>query len=224
MNWRSAARKHGALREGGPAAGTSGRSAGVICRYELGPIYVRLTLVGFQRIAEFRREHGFTFNPWGGLRVVWEPGEWPYDDSGHGAVCHRLPGPLQYARCSTVTSLLARFPWIKPEGVRGGVFEPNTGFIDPYELIALYRRLLDAMPNVELSYDNPVLQVRRQGDRVTELATRKGLWQVGAGAQRWRPLGREAGGAGRDTRSRSPRSGCRSAWPPPTTTATTRRR
>jgi len=163
----------------GPASGTSGRSAGVICRCDLGPIYVRLTLMGFARIAEFRHEHGFTFNPWGGLRVVWEPGEWPYDDPAMELYATGSQG-LYIREMLERAELLARFPWIKPDGVRGGVFEPNTGFIDPYELIALYRRLLDAMPNVELTYNNPVLDVRHKGDRVTELATRKGLWQVGA--------------------------------------------
>src|SRR5438067_9517727 len=125
----------------GPASGTSGRSAGVICRCDLGPIYVRLTLVGFRRIAEFRREHSFRFAPWGGLAVVWEPGEVPprdpaferYDTGPQGLYVREVLGRDE---------LLHRFPWIKPEGVRGGVFEPNTGFIDPYELIALYRRLL----------------------------------------------------------------------------------
>ena len=162
----------------GPASGTSGRSAGVICRVDLGPIYVRLTLVGYQRIAEFQGEHGFTFNPWGGLQVVWEPGAFPPSDPAADLYATGSAG-LYVREVLERDELLARFPWIKPEGVRGGVFEPNVGFIDPYELIALYRRLLAAKPTVELSYNNPVLQVRREGDRITELATRKGLWRVG---------------------------------------------
>jgi sarcosine oxidase subunit beta len=162
----------------GPAAGTSGRSAGVICRVDLGPIYVRLTLLGFRRIAEFRREHGFAFAPWGGLGVVWEPAAFPPDDRLYDL--YRTGSEGLYVReVLARDELLARFPWIRPEGVRGGIFEPNVGFIDPYELIALYRRLLSTMPAVELSYNNPVLQVRRQGDRITELATRRGLWRVG---------------------------------------------
>lgn len=162
----------------GPASGTSGRSAGVICRCDLGPIYVRLTQLGYQRIAEFQREHGFRFSPWGTLGVVWEPGHFPPHDpsaelyAGDPVGVH-VREPLER------DVLLARFPWIKPDGVLGGVFEPASGFIDPYELIALYRQLLSAMPDVELSYNNPVLQVRRDGERITELATRKGLWQVG---------------------------------------------
>ena len=163
----------------GPAAGTSGRSAGVICRHEQGPIYVRLTLVGYQRIAEFRREHGFTFNPWGGLSVIWEPREFPPEDPAADLYGAAGAGIYQQEILGR-DALLARFPWIKPEGVLGGVFQPNIGFIDPYELIDLYRRLLAAMPDVELSYGNPVLQIRRAGDRVVALATRKGLWHVGA--------------------------------------------
>ncbi len=162
----------------GPASGTSGRSAGVICRCDLGPIYVRLTLCGFARIAEFQREHGFNFAPWGALHVVWEPGTWPSHDPAFDLYATGSQG-LYVREQLERDALLARFPWIKPEGVRGGYFEPNTGFINPYELIDLYRRLLSAMPNVELSYNNPVLQVRQTGERITEVATRKGLWRVG---------------------------------------------
>jgi sarcosine oxidase subunit beta len=184
----------------GPASGTSGRSAGVICRCDLGPIYVRLTLVGYQRIAEFRREHGFGFAPWGGLQVVWEPGEFP----------NRAPAFDLYATGSQGLyvreqlgrdELLARFPWIKPHGVRGGYFEPNTGFINPYDLIDLYRRLLGELPDVELSYYNPVLEVRRSGDRITEIATRKGLWRVGQVLNAGGPWGaRLAGLAGTEVK------------------------
>jgi sarcosine oxidase subunit beta len=163
----------------GLASGTSGRSAGVICRHDLGPIYVRLTQVGFQRIAEFRRDHGFSFNPWGGLKVVWEPGEFP-PRNRPSELYGGDPLGVYDEEVLERDELLARFPWIRPDGVRGGIFSPRTGFIEPYDLIALYRRLLSALPNVELSYNNPVLQVRRDGPRITELATRKGLWQVGA--------------------------------------------
>jgi sarcosine oxidase subunit beta len=163
----------------GPASGTSGRSAGVICRHDLGPIYVRLTQVGFQRIADFRRDHGLSFNPWGGLKVVWEPGEFP-PRHRPSELYGGDPLGVYDEEVLERDELLARFPWIKPDGVRGGVFSPRTGFIDPYDLIALYRQLLSALPDVELSYNNPVLQVRPEGPRISELATRKGLWQVGA--------------------------------------------
>jgi sarcosine oxidase subunit beta len=162
----------------GPASGTSGRSAGVICRCDLGPIYVRLTLVGFARIAAFQREHGLAFAPWGGLHVVWEPGEFPAH--GYAFDLYATNSQGLYVREELPRdALLARFPWIKPDGVRGGYFEPNTGFINPFELVDLYRRLLGTLPGVELSYYNPVLEVRRAGDRITQLATRKGLWHVG---------------------------------------------
>ena len=176
----------------GPASGTSGRSGGVICKHDLGPIYVRLTLCGFQRIAEFRREHGFTFNPWGSLRAIWEPGVFPPPDPA-AELYRNDPAGVYVRELLERDELLARFPWIKPEVLLGGVFEPNTGFIDPYELIALYRRLLEALPNVELSYGNPVLQVRRDGDSVTELATRKGLWRVGAVLNAGGPWGARLG-------------------------------
>jgi sarcosine oxidase, subunit beta len=75
-------------------------------------------------------------------------------------------------------ALLERFPWIDGEDVLGGVFEPNVGFINPFELMDLYRSLLDSRGNVTVDYGNPVLELRRTGDRITEVATRRGLWSA----------------------------------------------
>lgn len=161
----------------GPGAGTTGRSAGVICRHEQGPVYVRLSLVGYTRIREFERDHGFSFHPWGALTVVREPGEFPARD----AVADLLSGApsKMYERVELGREeLLSRYSWLEPEGVLGGYFEPNIGFIDPLELVELYRRLLRDR-GVRIMDGNPVLAITRDGDTVTSLATRRGRFQVG---------------------------------------------
>src|SRR6185503_14711520 len=75
--------------------------------------------------------------------------------------------------------LLQRYPWIKPAHVTGGVLYPNQGFIDPYELVALYERLALETGQVEVHRNTPVLQMRSEGDQIKTLVTRRGAWQVG---------------------------------------------
>lgn len=162
----------------GPGAGTSGRSAGVICRHDHGPIYQRLSLIGHARMRQFAAEHGFGFNPWGALSVVREPQQFPPRNI-YSAELKDAPSGMYVDELLSRDELLERFPWVEPAGLLGGVFEPNTGFINPFELIELYRKLIAQSPNVTLDYGNPVLELRRDGDRITTVATRRGLWTAG---------------------------------------------
>lgn len=162
-----------------PGAGTTGGSAGVICLHDMGALYALFTELGFARIAWLRKEHGLSFRPWGALGVVYEGGQWPpgppgaYDKwLGYG------PGQTHENQVLEKDELLARFPWIKPEGVLGGTFQPNHGFVDTAELVALYARLAAEL-GVEIHANEPVLQFRKSGDRVTSIVTRRGEWSVG---------------------------------------------
>lgn len=162
-----------------PASGTTGGSAGVICLHDMGPLYAQMTLIGYARVQELRRAYDFPFHPWGTLSVVYEPGPFPPPPNPYA---ERFGGGADsiYAReYLDPESLRRRFPWIKPEGVRGGVFYPNQGFIDPYELVALYERLAVETGWVEVCRNTPVLQIRTAGERIATLVTRRGAWPVG---------------------------------------------
>ncbi|MDH2443330.1 FAD-dependent oxidoreductase [Amnibacterium sp. CER49] len=162
----------------GPGNGTSGRSAGVICRHDQGPIYQRLSLVGHARMRRFAADHGFRFSTWGSLSIIREPDVFP-PTSDVPPELAAAPSGMYVSELLGRDELLERFPWVAPDGVLGGVFEPNVGFINPYELIDLYRRLLAELPTVSVDYGNPVLELRTDGGRVTEVATRRGLWRAG---------------------------------------------
>jgi sarcosine oxidase subunit beta len=163
-----------------PGCGTTGGSAGVICLHDMGAIYATLTLLGYDRVRQLQREHGFGFRPWGELWVAYEPYDFPPQRED---AYHRLLGggedSIYHREFLDKEELLRRYPWIKPEGVKGGVLHPNQGFIDPYELVNLYHRLATETGNVEVRHNNPVLQVRRSGERITSLVTRRGEWHVG---------------------------------------------
>src|SRR5215212_1353107 len=60
-----------------PASGTTGGSAGVICLHDMGEIYAQLTLLGYARVRQMQREHGFGYQTWGTLGVKYGSG--PYE-------------------------------------------------------------------------------------------------------------------------------------------------
>ncbi|HLI89178.1 MAG TPA: FAD-binding oxidoreductase [Ktedonobacteraceae bacterium] len=162
-----------------PASGTTGGSAGVVCLHDFDELYACFTLIGYARYQQLRRDYNFRFNSWGSLKVIYEPGQFPpasdayyqrFGGGGESIYFHEYLEPQE---------LLRRYPWIKPERVRGGVFYPNQGFIDPYALVALYEKLALDTGRVEVHRNTPVLQIRTEGDRIAALVTRRGLWQVG---------------------------------------------
>ena len=160
-------------------AGTTGGSAGVICLHDMGAIYAQLTLLGFDRIQQLRREHGFQFQSWGLLNLVYDNGTFPVPLSAYEQRFGGGAGSI-YAREDIAPDALAqRFPWIKLERVVGASLYPNQGFIDTHELVSLYERLAIQTGRVTIQRNTPVLQLRVDDGRIHTVVTRKGAWQVG---------------------------------------------
>jgi sarcosine oxidase subunit beta len=167
-----------------PASGTTGGSAGVICLHDMGEIYAYLTLKGYARIQQLRRDHDFHYYPWGLLSLVYGSGRFPPAPDPYSARFGRgadAPNSqsIYHHEALSPAELVQRFPWIKPDGLRGGLYYPNQGFLDPYELVDLYERLAVATGRVTVHRNTPVLQIRTAGERIAALVTRRGLWQVG---------------------------------------------
>src|SRR5262245_44368478 len=162
-----------------PASGTTGGSAGVICLHDMGEIYAYLTLKGYARIQQLHRDYAFNYHPWGLLHVVYEPAALPEAPDAYYQRFARGEKSIYHHELLTRAELLQRYPWIKPERVQGAVFYPNQGFIDPYELVALYERLALETGRVEIHRNTPVLQIRTEGERIKTLVTRRGPWQGG---------------------------------------------
>jgi sarcosine oxidase subunit beta len=161
-----------------PASGTTGGSAGVICLHDMGEIYAYLTLKGYARIQQLRQEYGFNYHPWGTLHVVYEPGEFPEPPDAYYKRFARGENSIYHHEWLTPVELSGRYPWIKPERVKGAALYPNQGFIDPYELVELYERLALETGRVEIHRNTPVLQIRTEGERIATLVTRRGAWQA----------------------------------------------
>lgn len=183
----------------GIAGGTTGGSAGVICLHDMGALYAQLTLLGYARIRQLQAEHGFGFQPWGALSVVYAPGKVQREPDAYERRFGGGAGSIYHKEILDRDAVLARFPWIKSTDVMGGVHWLNQGFIDTHELVALYERLATATGRVRVMRNTPVLQIRHEGDRVQSLVTRRGEWRVGQVLNAAGPWGAKVAAlAGRD--------------------------
>lgn len=161
-----------------PASGTTGGSAGVICLHDMGALYAQLTLLGYQRVQELRREHDFGFAPWGTLLAMYGPGEFPPEPD----VYHRRFGDedgIYRRETLAADELVRRFPWIRRDQLRGGILYPNQGYLDPAALVGVYEKLAVSTGRVQILRHTPVLQIRQAKGCIETLVTRRGAWQVG---------------------------------------------
>lgn len=162
-----------------PATGTTGGSAGVICLHDMGAIYAYLTLLGYARVQELRREHEFGFQPWGTLLALYGDGTFPPEPDVYARRFGGQPHSIYEQEFLSPAELVRRFSWIKDENLRGGIYYPNQGYIDPTALTAVYEKLATATGRVTVMRNTPVLQMRKAGERIETLVTRRGAWSVG---------------------------------------------
>jgi sarcosine oxidase subunit beta len=145
----------------------------------MGEIYASLTLKGYARIRQLQREHDFPYHTWGTLHVAYEPEDFPPALNPYEERFARGSHSIYKQILLEPAELVSRYPWIKSDRIKGGVLYPNQGFVDPYALVDLYERLAVATGRVEVHRNTPVLQIRTQGERISNLVTRRGQWQVG---------------------------------------------
>ena len=165
-----------------PASGTTGGSAGVICLHDMGATYAQLTLLGFDRIQQLRREHGFNFQAWGCLSLVNAGSKFPaplsaYEQRFGGGADNTAS--IYFREELDCAELVRRYPWLKPNGWVGATLYANQGYVDTHELVSLYENLAVQTGRVSVQRNAPVLQMRQNESTITTLVTRKGAWQVG---------------------------------------------
>lgn len=169
----------------GPATGTTGGSAGVICPVELGELYMVMGQIGFSGIMGLVSGAGLKFTSAGSLHVIYDDDPQAYHEAakaqwkkyGGGSGSMLLPEFL------SDNEVVKRMPWVRrsvsvgetTRRVTGGIFYPNQGFINPFQLVRIYEDLARAA-GVELQWCTPVLQMRSGSGRVFEVVTRRGVW------------------------------------------------
>jgi sarcosine oxidase subunit beta len=180
--------------------GTTGGSAGVICPVELGEIYALMNVVGYGRIRELARDHGLRFTQWGQLDLIYEPRTFPPPPNRYASLFDsRDRDGFYVTEVLEQKDVLRRYPWLRAEAMSadgprrllGGVLYPTRGFINPYELVALYQELVAATGRVDVYPGTPVLELRQSGGRIQRLVTRRGPWDVGQVVNTAGPWGRK---------------------------------
>ena len=182
----------------GISSGTTGGSAGVVCRHDLGELYAVMTLMGYDRVVRLSRDNGLDFHRYGSL-YIWADEASAPKRSAFETAYGSGPDGIYHSERLTPDQARRRFPWLPADGVAGAAFSPNQGFINPYELVDLYARLAVETGRVRIFPGTPVLAVNHDGASVTELVTRRGPWRVGTVVNATGPWGgKVAALAGRD--------------------------
>lgn len=159
------------------ASGTTAGSAGVMCLHDMGELYAVMTLIGYERIRWLERNHQLSFHQFGSLQYWTDPDKSDPGESAFAKTYGAGPESIYSRRLLTAAQLTAAYPWL-PADVTGGALYPNQGFINPYELVALYERLGTATGNLRIFPGTPVLMVEHNDDSITRLITRRGPWDV----------------------------------------------
>lgn len=163
-----------------PASGTTGGSAGVICLCDFHEIYAAFTLLGDARVRDLSQRHDIGYHAWGSLHVAYGKGSnSPETDPFAARFGPSGPDSLYAREFLEPDAVVRRFPWIDRKDVRFGLFYPNHGFVNPYRLVEVYERLAIETGRVDVYHGTPVLQIRRAGDQVSTVVTRRGPWSVG---------------------------------------------
>lgn len=159
---------------------TSGGSAGVICLHDFHPLYAQLTLLGYARVRQLAQEHDIGFQPWGMLQLAYGDAPWPPANPYAERFDDRTPHSIYARELLAADQVVERFPFIRPDRLRGGVLYPNQGYLDPYRLVDTYEALAVSTGRVDIQHATPVLDIRRDGGRVASVVTRRGEWKVGS--------------------------------------------
>lgn len=177
---------------GHPGHGATGRSAGFLTSQHWSPLDRLLTRLSRALCAEVGPDGPAGIHRTGFLRVTAEAGDAPVLKERARA----LAAEGHRAEVLSPRKLRRRFPWMGVEGLAGGLYTPDDGYVDPYDVtVALVDRAKAA--GCRLAVNRPVTSLRVEGGRVVALDTTDGPVEakrvvVAAGA--WtRPLLQTAG-------------------------------
>ncbi|BCH05167.1 FAD-dependent oxidoreductase (plasmid) [Mesorhizobium sp. 131-2-5] len=112
------------------ASGSSGRSVGVVGTQFTDPFELQLRMHSVQRIREWEKRLGLHFNHIGYLRLARTSSQ--MDLFARSTEIQRDAGFR--SRLYQANELQQLIPHISSEGLEGGIFGPDDGFLDPHEM------------------------------------------------------------------------------------------
>lgn len=138
------------------AAGSSGRSVGVVGTQLTDPFQVGLRMRSVLRIRDWESRLGLRFNHIGYLRLGRTPEQ--MELFAKSAALQQEAGfRSQVYQAEELQQLV---PHIRTEGLMGGIFGPDDGFLDPYEMCMLLAEEVKKLGS-EVSQFRKVLGVSR---------------------------------------------------------------
>jgi sarcosine oxidase subunit beta len=118
------------IEAGTLAGGSTGRSIGVVGTQHVTALDVAMRAYGLRRIRAWA-QHGLEFNAIGYLRLGRSAGDFRLFEQSLG---YQLEAGIDNARILEPAELRALVPDMSTDGIVGGLFGPDDGFLDPYQL------------------------------------------------------------------------------------------
>lgn len=140
------------------AAGSSGRSVGVVGTQLTDPFQIRLRMQSVLRIRDWEARLRLRFNHIGYLRLARTAEQ--MELFGQSAVLQQKSGFR--SRVYKAGELQQLVPHLSSEGLVGGIFGPDDGFLDPHEMCTLLAEEVKRLGS-EVSQFRKVLGASRNG-------------------------------------------------------------
>lgn len=181
------------LERGDPASGGTGKSAAIVRQHYSTTLMARLA----KRSVDIFRAMPGELGHDGGYRGV----GYVFLASAENAAAAQKNVAMQRSVGIDTTWLDAataakRFPWINPDGVAGGAFEPSGGYADPVQSVEAYVAAFKRIGG-EVRTRTPCRKLMKQGEGLTGIVTDEGTIAAGMvvnAAGPWAPaLARLAG-------------------------------
>ena len=123
------------------ASGSTGRSIGVIGTQHVTPLDVAMRAYGLRCIREWTK-HGLEFHAIGYLRLGRSNGDLRLFER---SLEYQRACGIDTARILAPAEIFALVPDISTDGITGGLFGPDNGFLDPYQLATVLTTMVRAL-------------------------------------------------------------------------------
>ncbi len=145
------------------ASGSSGRSVGVVGSQLTDPFEIMLRVHSLRRFRQWEGE-GLQFNHIGYLRLARTPAQ--MELFARSVEIQREAGLR--SRLVRANELRDLVPHINPDGLEGGLFGPDNGFLDPHEMCNLLADIVRAKGGEVRQYRKLLGALRRPGGYTLE--------------------------------------------------------
>jgi sarcosine oxidase subunit beta len=129
------------IEAGALASGSTGRSIGVVGTQHVTALDVAMRAYGLRRIRAWA-QHGLEFHPIGYLRLGRSDRDVQLFEQ---SLRHQRDSGIESARILEPAEMRALVPDMSTDGITGGLFGPDNGFLDPHQLSSVLATMVREM-------------------------------------------------------------------------------